>query len=161
VSSIGQRAPVHCRRTFRPVLNNWPSPPMVATTRLPPKNCLLTPLLTTRKCGVRRIQKGSTMRKALLVTAALGPLALAPLLSTGAQAGPNLVENGGFEMNTLPPPASLTPSNASGAEIDSNWHYIRRSDRLVYDGLNDLQHPVFWQCGERQKHRRGYSLHDE
>jgi hypothetical protein len=61
-----------------------------------------------------------TMRKALLVTAALGPLALAPLLSTGAQAA-NLVQNGGFEMNTLPSP--LNPANASGAEIDSNWHY--------------------------------------
>ena len=61
------------------------------------------------------------MRKALLVTAALGPLALAPLLTTGAQAAPNLVQNGGFEMNTLPAP--LNPANASGAEIDSNWHY--------------------------------------
>ena len=64
------------------------------------------------------------MRKALLATAALGSLALAPLLSTGAQAGPNLVENGGFEMNTLPAPnATLTPSNASGAEVDNNWQY--------------------------------------
>jgi hypothetical protein len=64
------------------------------------------------------------MRKALLVTAALGPLALAPLLSAGAQAAPNLVQNGGFEMDTLPsPPLTLTPANASGAEIDSNWHY--------------------------------------
>jgi hypothetical protein len=63
------------------------------------------------------------MRKALLMTAALGSLALAPLLSTGAQAAPNLVQNGGFEMNTLPPPSSLTPMGASGAEIDSNWHY--------------------------------------
>jgi hypothetical protein len=59
------------------------------------------------------------MRKALLVTAALGSLALAPLLSTGAQAAPNLVENGGFEANTLPLPlTTLTPANASGAEID-------------------------------------------
>jgi hypothetical protein len=63
------------------------------------------------------------MRKALLMTAAFGPLALAPLLSTGAQAA-NLVQNGGFETNTLPAPnPTLTPSNASGAEIDSNWHY--------------------------------------
>ena len=61
------------------------------------------------------------MRKALLVTAALGPLALAPLLSAGAQAAPNLVQNGGFEMNTLP--ATLNPPDASGAEIDSNWNY--------------------------------------
>lgn len=61
------------------------------------------------------------MRKALLMTAALGSLALAPLLSTGAQAGPNLVENGGFEttMQPLPP---LTP-NASGLEVDNHWHY--------------------------------------
>ena len=61
------------------------------------------------------------MRKALLVTAALGPLALAPLLGAGAQAAPNLVQNGGFEMNTLP--ATLNPPDASGAEIDSNWNY--------------------------------------
>ena len=60
------------------------------------------------------------MRKALLMTAALGSLALAPLLSAGAQAA-NLVQNGGFETNTLPSP--LTPPNASGAEIDPNWHY--------------------------------------
>jgi hypothetical protein len=60
------------------------------------------------------------MRKALLVTAALGSLALAPLLSMGAQAA-NLVQNGGFETNTLPSP--LNPANASGAEIDSNWNY--------------------------------------
>jgi PEP-CTERM motif len=60
------------------------------------------------------------MRKALLVSAALGSLALAPLLTAGAQAA-NLVQNGGFETNTLPSP--LTPPNASGAEIDPNWHY--------------------------------------
>jgi hypothetical protein len=60
------------------------------------------------------------MRKALIVTAALGSLGLAPLLSTGAQAA-NLVQNGGFEQNTLPSP--LNPANASGAEIDSNWNY--------------------------------------
>ena len=59
------------------------------------------------------------MRKTLLVTAALGSLALAPLLSTGAQAA-NLVQNGGFETTALPP---LTPANASGAEVDNNWHY--------------------------------------
>ena len=51
------------------------------------------------------------MRKALLMTAALGSLALASLLSTGAQAGPNLVENGGFEMNTL-----RRPEPSGGAE---------------------------------------------
>ncbi len=61
------------------------------------------------------------MRKALVMTAALGSLALAPLLSTGAQAA-NLVQNGGFETNTLPSPL-LTLTPASGAEIDSNWHY--------------------------------------
>jgi hypothetical protein len=60
------------------------------------------------------------MRKALLMTAALGSLGLAPLLSAGAQAA-NLVQNGGFETTTLPP--NLTPANASGAEIDSNWNY--------------------------------------
>jgi PEP-CTERM motif len=60
------------------------------------------------------------MRRAFLTTAAIGSLALAPLLSTGAQAA-NLVENGGFETNTLPSP--LTPADASGAEVDSNWHY--------------------------------------
>ena len=60
------------------------------------------------------------MRKTLLVTAALAPLALAPLLSTGAQAA-NLVQNGGFETTALPTP--LTPPNASGAEVDNNWHY--------------------------------------
>jgi hypothetical protein len=60
------------------------------------------------------------MKKALLLTAAIGSLALAPLLSTGAQAA-NLVQNGGFETNTLPSP--LNPVNASGAEIDSNWNY--------------------------------------
>jgi hypothetical protein len=60
------------------------------------------------------------MRKALLVTAAVGALALAPLLSAGAQAA-NLVQNGGFETNTLPLP--LNPADASGAEIDSNWNY--------------------------------------
>jgi hypothetical protein len=64
--------------------------------------------------------KGLTMRKALLMTAALGSLGLAPLLSAGAQAA-NLVQNGGFETTTLPP--NLTPANASGAEIDSNWNY--------------------------------------
>jgi hypothetical protein len=62
------------------------------------------------------------MRKALLMTAALGSLALAPLLSTGAQAGPNLVENGGFETTTQPLPP-LTPANASGLEVDNHWHY--------------------------------------
>jgi hypothetical protein len=63
------------------------------------------------------------MKKALLLTAAIGSLALAPLLSTGAQAA-NLVQNGGFETNTLPAPLpTLTPANASGAEIDSNWNY--------------------------------------
>ena len=41
------------------------------------------------------------MRKTLLVTAALAPLALTPLLSTSAQAA-NLVQNGGFETTTLP-----------------------------------------------------------
>ena len=60
------------------------------------------------------------MRKALLASAALGSLALAPLLSTGAQAA-NLVQNGSFETTTLPP--TLNPANASGAEIDSNWNY--------------------------------------
>ncbi len=60
------------------------------------------------------------MRKASLVTAALGSLALAPILSAGAQAA-NLVQNGGFETTTLPSP--LVPANASGAEIDSNWNY--------------------------------------
>ncbi len=59
------------------------------------------------------------MRKTLLATAALGSLALAPLLSTGVQAA-NLVQNGGFETNTLP---TLNPANASGAEVDNNWHY--------------------------------------
>jgi hypothetical protein len=63
------------------------------------------------------------MRKVFLRTAAVGSLALAPFLSAGAQAATNLVENGGFETTTLPPPASLTPSGASGAEIDSIWHY--------------------------------------
>ena len=56
-----------------------------------------------------------------MVTAALGSLAVAPLLSTGAQAAANLVQNGGFENDTLPSP--LNPANASGAEIDSNWNY--------------------------------------
>ena len=60
------------------------------------------------------------MRKALMVATALGSLAVAPLLSTGAQAA-NLVQNGGFENDTLPSP--LNPANASGAEIDSNWNY--------------------------------------
>jgi hypothetical protein len=55
-----------------------------------------------------------------MVTAALGSLAVAPLLTTGAQAA-NLVQNGGFENDTLPSP--LNPANASGAEIDSNWNY--------------------------------------
>ena len=41
------------------------------------------------------------------------------LLSTGVQAA-NLVQNGGFETNTLP---TLNPANASGAEVDNNWHY--------------------------------------
>jgi PEP-CTERM motif len=59
------------------------------------------------------------MRKALLATAALGSLALAPLLST-AQAA-NLVQNGGFEMTTLTPP--LNPANASGVEVDQSWNY--------------------------------------
>jgi hypothetical protein len=68
--------------------------------------------------------EGLTMRKALLMTAALGSLALSPLLSAGAHAAsPNMVLNGGFETTTLPPPASLIPMGASGAEIDSNWHY--------------------------------------
>ena len=55
-----------------------------------------------------------------MVATALGSLAVAPLLSTGAQAA-NLVQNGGFENDTLPSP--LNPANASGAEIDSNWNY--------------------------------------
>jgi hypothetical protein len=55
-----------------------------------------------------------------MVAAALGSLAVGPLLSTGAQAA-NLVQNGGFENDTLPSP--LNPANASGAEIDSNWNY--------------------------------------
>ena len=59
------------------------------------------------------------MRKSLMMTAALGSLALAPLLSTSAQAA-NLVQNGGFETTALPP---LNPANASGAEVDNNWHY--------------------------------------
>jgi hypothetical protein len=42
-----------------------------------------------RKCGARR--------------RALGSVAVAPLLSTGAQAA-NLVQNGGFESDTLPSP---------------------------------------------------------
>jgi PEP-CTERM motif len=46
---------------------------------------------------------------------------LTPLLTAGAQAGPNLVQNGSFTLNTLPSP--LNPSNASGAEIDSLWNY--------------------------------------
>ena len=74
------------------------------------------------------------MRNALMVTAALGSLALAPLLSTGAQAA-NLVQNGGFEQNTLPLP--LNPANASGAEIDSNWNY-NGDLTLVFDGRNHL-----------------------
>ena len=60
------------------------------------------------------------MRKALLMTAALGSLALGPVLSAGAQAA-NLVQNGGFETTNLPSP--LVPSDASGAEVDNNWHY--------------------------------------
>jgi PEP-CTERM motif len=62
------------------------------------------------------------MRKALLVTAALGPLALAPLASGGAQAA-NLVNNGSFTMTTLPSPGNLNPPGASGAEIDSIYNY--------------------------------------
>jgi hypothetical protein len=60
------------------------------------------------------------MRKVLLVTAALGPLALAPLLSTGAQAADNLVKNGDFETTMLPPPSMLNPAGASGAEVDES-----------------------------------------
>jgi hypothetical protein len=66
-------------------------------------------------------KKGITMRKVLMLATALGSLAVAPLLSTGAQAAANLVLNGGFENDTLPSP--LNPANASGAEIDSNWNY--------------------------------------
>jgi hypothetical protein len=98
------------------------------------------------------------MRKALLVTAALGPLALAPLLSAGAQAAPNLVQNGGFEMNTLP--ATLNPPDASGAEIDSNWNYTGDLTGW-FDRYEHLQHPVLWQCGGCQQYQRGYSLHSE
>jgi hypothetical protein len=47
--------------------------------------------------------------------------ALTPLLTAGAQAATNLVQNGSFSLNTLPSP--LNPSNASGAEIDSLWNY--------------------------------------
>jgi hypothetical protein len=59
------------------------------------------------------------MRKALLMTAAFGSLALAPLLSTAHAA--NLVQNGGFEMTNLTPP--LNPVNASGVEVDQSWNY--------------------------------------
>jgi hypothetical protein len=55
-----------------------------------------------------------------MAATALGSLAMAAPLSTGAQAA-NLVQNGGFENDTLPSP--LNPANASGAEIDSNWNY--------------------------------------
>ena len=67
--------------------------------------------------------KGLTVRKALVMTAAVGSLAMAPSLSTGAQAANNLVENGGFENTMLPLPSSLTPMGASGAEVDDNWKY--------------------------------------
>ena len=105
------------------------------------------------------LNKGLTMRKALLVTAALGSLALAPLLSASAQAA-NLVQNGGFETTTLPPPASLTPMNASGAEIDSNWNYTGDLTGW-FDRYEHLQHPVLWQCGGCQQYQRGYSLHGQ
>ena len=63
------------------------------------------------------------MRKALVMTAAVGSLALGARLNTGAQAANNLVQNGGFETTMLPLPSPLTPTNASGAEIDYNWKY--------------------------------------
>ena len=90
------------------------------------------------------------MRKALLMTAALGSLALAPLLSAGAQAA-NLVQNGGFEQNTLPSP--LNPANASGAEIDSNWNYTGDLTDWSSTGANYLQRPVLWQRGGGQKYQ--------
>jgi hypothetical protein len=58
------------------------------------------------------------MKKVLIGAAALGFL---PLLGAGADAATNLVQNGRFSQNTLPSP--LNPANASGAEIDSLWHY--------------------------------------
>ena len=98
------------------------------------------------------------MRKALLATAALGSLALAPLLSAGAQAA-NLVQNGGFEMTTLH--RLLNPANASGAEVDNNWHYGSGLTGWTSPRRKYLQRPVLWQCGDGHKYRRRYSLHDQ
>jgi hypothetical protein len=54
------------------------------------------------------------MRKMYLAALAVSVLA-------GSAQAQNLVQNGSFTQNTLP--ASLTPSNASGAEIDPLWNY--------------------------------------
>ena len=91
-----------------------------------------------------------------MVTAALGSLALAPLLSAGAQAA-NLVQNGGFEQNTLPSP--LNPANASGAEIDSNWNY--NGDLTDWSSTGGTTYNIlfFGNVAGGQKYQPGYSLH--
>jgi hypothetical protein len=76
--------------------------------------------------------EGLTMRKALLMRAALGPLALAPLISAGAQAA-NLVNNGNFSSTSI---MNLNPATASGAEIDSNWNHAGGADDWSSTGPN-------------------------
>ena len=95
------------------------------------------------------------MRKTLLATAALGLLALAPLLSTGVQAA-NLVQNGGFETNTLP---TLNPANASGAEVDNKLALRQRSARLDITGASTYNILFFGNVANAEQYRRGYSLH--
>jgi hypothetical protein len=56
-----------------------------------------------------------------LLATALASFGLVSALEGRADAATNLVQNGSFSENTLP--STLTPSNASGAEIDSLWKY--------------------------------------
>ena len=62
------------------------------------------------------------MRLRGILPATLASLGLA-LVASAAQASVNLVQNGNFSANTLPPPGSLTPAGASGAEFDQHWNF--------------------------------------